>query len=185
MRKLTTMFILLALALAPAAVFAGQVYTDGNGDGLPDVGPIVGVTASTNVTVSVYLDSQSFTWTNYLYFVERQGASFVSHTYTLAPTTSHFLIDNASNPNATGMGGLGFNSHGLVKIGTITFHKDVPGLACVFPIIDTGNPYGTFCSIGTSSDYRLFQTAQGSCWDGVVTNSTEEKSWGAIKGLYQ
>jgi hypothetical protein len=182
MRKLTTTLFLLALALAPAAVFAGQIYTDANGDGLADVGPILGVPASQNVTVDVYIDSQSFTWTNYQAWVARVGVSYVSHAYVVAPGTN-FGIDNFSNPNATGMGGLGFNKHGVVLIGSITFHKDVQGMACVQPILDIADPYGTFSIIATTSDYRLFATASGSCWNDI--NATEEKSWGAIKGLYQ
>jgi hypothetical protein len=182
MRKLSTTLFLLALALAPASVFAGQVYTDGNGDGLPDGAPFTAA-ASAQVTVDIYMDSQSFAWTNYQAWIERLNVSYASHTYAAGNGTP-FPIDNFSNPSATGFAGSGApNRHGLVLIGSLTVHKDVDGLACLTPIIDTANPYGTLCIVATTSDYRIFQTAHGSCWDGQ--NATEETNWGAIKGLYQ
>ncbi|MFN0151780.1 MAG: hypothetical protein ACKVU1_13865, partial [bacterium] len=67
MKKFLTIALAAAIALCCSSAFAGQVWTDGNADGLPDGGPI-SVAPNTNVTVGVWVDAQSFSWTNYLVY---------------------------------------------------------------------------------------------------------------------
>ncbi len=198
MRRLITMVFLLALALAPASVFAGQIWTDGNGDGLPDChfnDPYCNVHCpapqnhlerrdSDLITIDVYLDSQSFQWTNYQAWVQRDGCfQFVSGQYRVTGGTN-FPLDNVSNPNATGFAGFGFNQHGVVLVGTLTVHYNGLVKWCLWPIIEIDNPYGTFSVLGTTSSYFLFNTRCGTCV-APPPSSTEPTTWGAIKGIYQ
>lgn len=183
MRRLITTLFVLSVALLPAAAFAGQIWTDGNGDGAPDVGPLPGVPSQV-VTVDVWLDTQSFTFTSFQAWTQYdpQCAQYQSGQVTLAGGVPD-IIDTFSNPRGRGMTGSGYApTHGVVRIGSLSFHLSaVP--CCVSPITDTSNPYGTFSIISGTTTYLLFSTASGTCWGQL--DSTEPTSWGNIKGLYQ
>src|SRR5262245_27777386 len=186
MRRLMTTVFLFALALAPATVFAGQIWTDANGDGLADPAVPFPASVSDNVTVRIFFDSQSFTWTNFQAWAEWQtGLTFnmAGSGYDISGGTN-FPIDTFSHPNAVGFAGFGFSAiHGVSLVAHAQFHIDVPTMVCVHPIINVEDPYGVFSILGTQSTYYLFQTAQGSCWQNPV--SAEAKSWGQIKGIYR
>jgi hypothetical protein len=146
---------------------AGQIWTDGNGDGLPDVDPIVAA-PSTNVTVGLWMDAQSFTWTNFLAFVEWQAncISYVSATYVISGG-SNFPIDNFSHPRGIGFGGLGYVKSGIDQVGNVVLHIDTPTACCVTPIIDPYNPYYVFSQLTNGSAYMLFTTNPGTCYGGA------------------
>src|SRR5262245_45371289 len=80
-------------------VGAAQIWTDGNGDGLPDVGPIT-VAPSTSVTVGLWIDAESLNWTNYLAYVEWTPGciQYESATYVITGG-NNFPIDDSSHPN--------------------------------------------------------------------------------------
>ena len=75
MKRFLTVAVMAALVAFCSSANAGQIWTDGNGDGLPD-GAAFPATPSTNVTVGVWIDAQSFTWTNYLAYVEWNNGCF-------------------------------------------------------------------------------------------------------------
>jgi hypothetical protein len=62
MRRFLTVAVAAAVLALCSGANAGQIWTDGNGDGLPDVDPIVAA-PSTNVTVGLWMDAQSCNWT--------------------------------------------------------------------------------------------------------------------------
>jgi len=164
MKKFLTIALAAALALCCSSAFAGQVWTDGNGDGLPDGGPFV-VAPNTSVTVGVWVDAQSFSWTNFLVYVEynRNCATFQNATYVISGG-SNFPIDNFSNPNAIGFSGQGYAQGGVDHIGNVGFQINSPVACCITPIIDLYNPYYTFCQLGTQSGYQLFTTSSETCY---------------------
>lgn len=183
MRRLITSLFIIAVAMLPAAAFAGQIWTDGDGDGLPDGAKFI-AEPSAVVSVDIWIDTQSFVFTYFQCWVERQQClTFQSGQYTITGGTPD-VIDTFSNPNATGFTGSGFaNLHGVIKVARATFHIDLPGNCCVFPIIEYPNPFGTTSILGAGTAYQLFTTFGRTCWGPPIAN--EETSWGAIKGLYQ
>jgi hypothetical protein len=163
MKRLLTVSLTIAMMAFCSAASAGQIWTDGNGDGLPDTEPIA-ATPSTNVTFGVWLDAQAFTFTNYLAYIEWTGQciSYVSATYVITGG-SNFPIDNFSHPRGLGFGGSGFNRGGVVHIGNFTVHINSVN-CCVAPIIDIYNPYYVFSQLGAGSAYMLFTTNPGTCY---------------------
>jgi hypothetical protein len=121
------------------------------------------------VTVGVWIDAQSFTWTNFLAFIEWPASgciSYVSASYVITGGST-FPIDNFSNPMAIGFGGSGFNQGGVDQIGNATFHINTLVSCCVSPIISTDNPYYTFSQLGSGANYMLFSTAGRTCYNDV------------------
>ncbi len=171
-----------ALQLAPASARAGQVWTDGDGDGLPDTSPLGSVPIGADVTVDVWIDSQSFVWTDFVVFIERGDClGFVNYGRRGCADCT-FPPDNVSNPTATGIAYYGVpGQHGVSSLGFLTFRKNSVGRCCATPIIDVNNPFGTFSVLGSQTSYLLFQTASGSCWD-APPSGTEPTSWGGVKG---
>jgi hypothetical protein len=169
MKKFLSVAMTVALVALCSSAYAGQIWTDGNGDGLPDGGPAIVAPPSSNVTVGVWIDAQSFTWTNFLAFIEwpaSQCISYVSASYTITGGST-FPIDNFSNPRAVGFGGSGFNQGGVDQIGNATFHINTNVSCCVSPIISTDNPYYTFSQLGSGAAYMLFSTAGSTCYNDV------------------
>lgn len=165
MRKLLPLFLVAATLIASSGVVnAGQIWTDGNGDGLPDGGPFM-VSSNTIVTVGVWVDAQSFTWTNYLAYVEWTPGclTYLGANYVVSGG-SNFPIDDFSNPNAVGFGGNGFTQGGVDQIGNIILEVNLPVDCCVTPIIDIDNPFYTFSQLGAGSAYQLFTTNPGTCY---------------------
>ena len=167
-----TMLAMMTVALSVmafcASADAGQIWTDGNGDGLPDAGsPPNPQVPSTNVTVGIWIDAQSFSWTNFLAYVEWSGdcISYVSASYVISGG-SNFQIDDFSHPRGVGFGGSGYTQGGVDHIGNVTLHINSPIPCCVTPIIDVYNPYYVFSQLGAGSAYMLFVTNPGTCFNG-------------------
>ena len=163
MGRLVAVSFTIALFALNGVAFAGQIWTDGNGDGLPDTDPIA-ATPSTNVTIGVWIDAQSFNWTNYLAYVEWTNCfSYVSATYVITGGLN-FPIDVFSLPRAIGFGGTGFNEGGVDHIGNYVLHVNMPIGCCVTPMIDIYNPYYIFSQLGAGSSYMLFTSNPGTCY---------------------
>ena len=187
----TLRILIAALVLSNSgAAFGALGYTDGNADGLPDVGNI-SAALNAEVTFRVYVDTESFSFTNFQAWIERGTAfSFVGATYVISGGGgANFPIDNFTNPTATGFSGFNYTSpaqHGLLQIGTLTVQAISSGVQCVTVISDPLNPYQTFSVLGTPSTYALFTGANaGTCYDVGGGTSTEITSWGAVKGLFR
>ena len=183
MRRMITILFILAVAMLPAAAFAGQIWTDGNGDGLQDSGKFI-APPSTNVTVGVYIDTQSFNFSYFQGWIQRAPClSFVSGTYVISGGTN-FPIDNFTHPQRTGLAGSGYpNRHGIIFLGNLVFHVETPLNCCVVPSIDGGDAPYSILGNNATGGYQFFTSAFGTCFEFV--NSTEPTSWGNIKGLYQ
>ncbi len=70
--------VVTAIALiVPTTALAGQIWTDGDGDGLPDQAKLF-VFPSTNLTVDVWIDTQSYAFTYFQTWIERPLASHTS-----------------------------------------------------------------------------------------------------------
>ncbi|MFN0150455.1 MAG: hypothetical protein ACKVU1_07060 [bacterium] len=162
------LFILLAIA---ATAFggdanAGQIWTDFNGDGLPDPAAPFPVYPGATVTLDLWIDAQSFAWSNFLAYVEwSPGAvSFVSASYTVSGG-QNFLLDRFSDPNALGIGGLGYDDRsGIDRLASITLQINDPAAACVVPIIDVNHPSYIFSILGNGPAYQLFTANPGTCF---------------------
>lgn len=184
MGRLTATTILLALALLPATAVAGQIWTDGNGDGLADPSTPFSVDVNDVVTVRVFFDSQSYTWTNYQAWIsESPGLIFQSAQYLISGGTN-FPLDRASCPNWTGFAGIGFSGQqGVALVGSISYQVDVSSPTFVQPEIDEDHACGVFSVLGAESSYSLFESAEGTHWQNSV--GTEPRTWGQIKSIYQ
>jgi len=156
----------LALVLAaPRAIRAGSVWTDANGDGLPDApGTLVASTGDV-VSVDVWIDSQSFAWTNFLVYAEWTPGrfQFLSGQYRITGG-QNFPVDDFTHPSGVGFGGAGYDRQGIDRMATIDLRVLSGGACCVTPIIDVYNPYYAFCQLGSGAAYLLFTSNPNSCW---------------------
>jgi hypothetical protein len=190
MRRSLWVLAVALFLLTPVAAF-GQTpkcWTDSSPfDGLPDVGTI-SVGNNQDVVVDVYQDSGTFVWTYYQAWIERDaGLDFVSGTYTITGGSNFPLDMDVSRPATTGFAGSGFNRSGTYLVGRLTLHTDGSGTQCADPLVDINDPYGVFCIVGAGVAYATFQGGanSGTCWNVGGGTSTEETTWGQIKGLYR
>jgi hypothetical protein len=161
------LFALLAMAYLlspPSRVFAAQIWTDGNDDGLPD-GDALFVDPGTIVEVGLWIDSEGFGWTNYTTFVEWTPGciEFNSASYVISGG-GNFPIDTSSHPSAVGFSGSGYNEEGVNHIGNVSFTVLAPVTCCVTPITSPENPSYVFSYLASGADYQLFDTSTATCY---------------------
>jgi hypothetical protein len=185
--RVVARFFIVSSVIYSLAAFAhasDQIWTDGNGDGLPDPPVLSGPPVGSTVTVDLWFDSGSFQFTNYIVFAQRDPClSFISADYVITGGTN-FPVDTFSNPSAVGLGGFGFPpTAGTTRVGVITLRKDVSGQCCVSPIVDPQNTFETFSVLGAPEGaYHLFGVSFGTCWGQQFGG--EESSWGAVQGTF-
>lgn len=157
--------VLLLLAVLAKPALAGQIWTDGNGDGLPDASPLTTAPGLT-ITVGIWVDSQSFAWTNFLAYVAwaPECVTYLSGQYVVTGLTQ-FPIDDFSHPSGVGFGGQGASPaiSGVTHIANATLEVNAPVGCCITPIVDIYNPFYVFSQLGAGSDYLLFTSNPGSC----------------------
>lgn len=143
---------------------AATIWTDANGDGLPDSSTFT-VPPSTNVTVGVWIDSEGFAWTSYAVYVEWTPGifSYVSAQYVVTGG-GNFPIDNFSHPSGIGFGGYWFSRNGVSHLGNLILHVNEPFDGCVTPITDEQNPYRVVSILTDVPAYTLFSSADSSCY---------------------
>lgn len=165
--KSTIRAILAALAIVVVSERAGaaSIWTDANGDGLPDAETPLVIPPSTNVTIGVWIDSEGFAWTGYAAYVEWTPGilSYVSAAYVVTGG-SNAPIDNFSHPSGMGFSGWGFSRSGVTRIGNVTLHVLSPFAGCVTPIIDEQNSYRVVSILTDLPNYTLFASADSSCY---------------------
>jgi len=165
--RIASAFLLAALA-APAfaigSASAGQTWTDGDGDGLPDSNDVI-VATNTDVTLGVWMDAQSFAWTNFLAYIEWTPGclQYLGASYVIAGG-SMFPIDDFSHANGVGLGGSGFNEGGVDQVGVVSLRGLVPVACAVTPVIDVYNPFYVCSQLGSGSAYQLFTTNPGTVY---------------------
>lgn len=165
--RIASTFLLAALAASAFAIgsaSAGQIWTDGDGDGLPDADNII-VAPNTDVTLGLWMDAQSFAWTNFLAYVEWTPGclQYLGASYVIAGGST-FPIDDFSHPNGVGFGGSGFNEGGVDQVGLVNLRVLVPVACAVTPAIDVYNPFYVFSQLGSGSAYQLFTTNPGTVY---------------------
>jgi hypothetical protein len=145
---------------------AGQIWTDGNGDGLPDDGAVMSAAPGEVVSFDIWIDSQGFQWTNFLAYAEWEAACFtyVSAEYLISGGVN-FPVDDFTHPSGIGFGGIQYDRSGVEAISRVSVRLTAPVSCCVTPIIDVNNPYYVFSQLGQGPSYFLFSSNPGSCWD--------------------
>lgn len=164
--RLLALCIPLLLLAAPAAR-AASVWTDGNGDGLPDAPGELVTAPYTIVSVDVWIDSGTFVWTNFLAYVEWTPSclTYLNGAY-LVSGGERFPVDDFSHPSGVGYGGYNLPPRqGVAALMQLNFRIESPVVCCVSPIIDTNNPYYVFCQLGQAENYMAFSEMSPSCWE--------------------
>jgi hypothetical protein len=176
----------LTTAALSGTAFAGQIWTDIDGDGLP--GDQIYGQVSDNVLVDVWIDSQSFAFTQFQVVVDIGGADFVGGGAVLPPCAKNFLF---LQPLVIAQGTLCGPQHGVLKAASFTVHiKDC--VTCFVPVIQDSEFGGgsTTCGGDTSRLVNgpatfCFQTAGFDCMRCDLPTASESVRWGKVKGLYQ
>ena len=178
----------LVLGLSVAGASALPLWADGDGDGLPDSADRLQlVEPSALVTVDVWVDSQSFLWTNFQIWMEHGTAlEYASGVY-LVTGGNTFPVDNYSSPTVTAIGGFTFmgGRHGATRLARLSYHVTRPGSASVSFVTDPDVPDGGFSSLGTRTGYFLFEESAGTRWVSFGVAGEDASSWRLIKGLYE
>jgi FlgD Ig-like domain/Beta-propeller repeat len=159
----TPLLLLLGLVLAlpnASSLQAAEIWLDADGDGLPDSDTLA-IEVGQPVTVGIWIDSESYTWTNFLAFVEYGDAIEVDSAAYTVSGGGPFPIDDFSVPNAVGLGGYGYSESGVTQLGNLYVHATASGVVCLAPRIDTeAEP---FSQLGVDTSYALFSEAAPSC----------------------
>jgi hypothetical protein len=153
-----------ALGVAHVAA-AATIWTDSDGDGLPDGSTPFVIPPSTNFTIGLWIDSEGFAWTAFAAYVEWTPGilSYVSAQYVVTGG-ANFPIDNFTHPTGMGFSGSFFSGNGVTHIGNVILHVNSPFAGCVTPIIDEQNPYRVVSILTDPPAYTLFSSASGSCY---------------------
>jgi hypothetical protein len=178
----------LALSLVPAGLAALPLWADGNGDGLPD--PAGGVTLTERtalVTVDVWIDSQSFVWTNFQVWLEHPTALAYEDGAYLVSGGNPFPVDDFTRPTLIGLGGFGHlgGRHGVTLLARLTFHKTCAERESVSFLIDPSDSNNIVSTLATPTGYFLFDDAVGTSWATPGHSVTDETPWRRVKGLYE
>ncbi len=178
----------LALSLVPTGLAALPLWADGNGDGLPD--PTDGVSLSERsalVTVDVWIDSQSFVWTNFQVWLEHPTALGYENGVYIVSGGNAFPVDDFTRSKLIGLGGFGYlgGRHGVTHLARLAFHKIRAEREGVSFLIDPSDSNDTFSTLGTPTGYFLFDRAIGTSWSTPGRLETDETPWRRIKGLYE
>lgn len=175
-----------------------DIWIDTNGDGLP--GPNMAVDLNAFVTFRIYIDAKDFSFTYFQAWVSNgpnAGTQYFSRdTADIDYTTgiagaSPDPVDFFTNPTALGFTSSGFGAQagGVRLLATVTTKaiRQTPSFqACIDPMVDPYDGYGTFSTIGQGVVFSLFCDAaidSAGCY-GIGDTATEETSWGQIKGLF-
>ncbi len=178
----------LALSLVPAGIAALPLWADGNGDGLPD--PVGGVTLtdrSALVTLDVWVDSQSFVWTNFQIWLERPPGLVYEDVAYLVTGGNPFPVDDFTRPTLLGLGGFGYfgGRHGVTLLARLTLHKTRAERDSVSFLIDPADSNDICSTLGTPTAYFVFDRAAGTSWATPGHSVTDETPWRRVKGLYE
>jgi hypothetical protein len=155
----------LAVILLSNPVTAAQIWTDGNGDGLPDTSPIA-VSSGANVAVDIWIDAEGFSWTNFQTVVQYQDPCLQSPQaqYTIAGGVN-FPPETPVTPTVVVLNGFGYSEAGVDKIGNVTFQMGASSPCCVTPMVDPQDPSGYFSALGIQQTFELFTTSSGTCFE--------------------
>lgn len=187
--------IVVALALPVSISNAGQIWTDANGDGLPESGENV-LPRCSIATIDVWIDSEAFPFTRFVIWAEwATGLNYVEGSgVVLTSACGPDSIDRSTSPVGIGFSGVACNVDGIHRIGSFQLQTDdLLTERCVYPLIDPSHPLGTFSILWYEGFYNLFQVAHGSCGNFIcdfgpcpcTPTGTGSKSWGQVKGLYR
>lgn len=158
---------LLALLALAAPSSAGQIWLDGNGDGLPDQNPF-NLLPSDQFTIDVWIDTQSFAFTAFRVTVDhRSSTDLVSATYAISGGTNA-PIDSTSRPFSVIYSGSGYATHGVQRIGSLTTHVATLiscdcGDGYMEAVVDPGDPFGSRLLSGGGQNVMEFTTQNGTC----------------------
>jgi len=174
----------VAALIAPTAAHAAEIWLDTDGDGLPQGSPLWAVDPGDEVTLDVWINSGSFSWTNYLVYLhlDTDCLSLSSADYVIRG--SNFPVDDFSDESAIGFGGLGFDASGSDLIARITLRVESPQGCCVKPLTEVvDDEESVWSQLGAGERYALFEETDGICFES--TEGRDVTSWGGIKGLYK
>lgn len=176
----------LAAAASPTrdAALAAEIWFDSDGDGLPQGSPLMAVDPGNEVTLDVWINSGSFSWTSYLVYLQLDAdcMSLMSANYVIRG--SNFPVDDFTVPNGVGFGGIGFDGSGSDLIARLKVRVDSPQGCCVKPITEVNEEDGPqWSQLGVADRYALFEESDGICFES--TEGRDVTSWGGIKGLYK
>lgn len=170
--------------LTPAPLSAGSIWTDGDGDGLPDPHGLSGASPGDEIAVDVWIDTQSFVFTYFQAWVERdKNLRFLDAVVTLSGGAAD-TVDTFSNPDATGLTGAYFAPRqGVLKVGRMRYVW-VDGASCaVRPLTEYGGTWGTFSVLGMGPHFFLFDASGGTSWAVFPEPARPAVDWGTTKGI--
>lgn len=176
----------LSLALVGSAL-AGQIWTDLDGDGLPG-GTVFGETSDT-FEVDIWIDSQSFSFTEFQAAIDIGSANFAGPATVLAGCTGE-TVDGGSTIIVSGKECATMS--GVIKVGSFFMHINDDCVVCPIPIIeDVETPgkeapcFGDTSRLVSPTGLFCFSTAGNDCVDCNAPTATDETTWGSLKGLYR
>jgi hypothetical protein len=149
--------------------FLGHVWTDADGDALPDCGPAnpfalaVGETAA----IDVWIDSDDFVWTSFEIhlFWDVSGLEFVDAVYVIEG--GQVLPPQIDSWSGTiGFSGWSFSESGSTHIARVRFRAASVTGACVWPIFDPGSWTDTWSQVAdVEGASRFFREVGATCYE--------------------
>jgi hypothetical protein len=160
-----------ARAAASSWLYGGRIWTDMDGDGLPECGPASPFLHAPGDTIAfdVWIDTESFVWYSFSIYVEWEPVAldFVAAEYVIAGGQNSPPDVWAGGPEAVGFSGWGYSRSGVVHIGCVFLRYVEPLGTCVYPMIDPSY-YGEIwsqCNDANYSNTFFFVEGSSSCVD--------------------
>jgi hypothetical protein len=173
---LVALVLLVSLTSSPAR--SREIWTDANGDGLPDGGAMALAVGDT-ARLDLWFDSDALNWDGYYLYLGWPRGAFLWTDAGFYEGVDTWLFDVTWYPDTLGLINFIPGGSGVYRAAWIELRREVPELSCVEPLL------GVWSRLRAGGEDYPFSKGHASCFEAAPPTATQPTTWGGIKGLYR